>query len=224
MKRKVTQYRFPVNGIIINEKNYAFYSFKEIYNQRHKGDEKMTGRQLDLCICEIAKGNREALRQLYDEMKNPIYLFALSLVKDYQLAEDVQEETFLAVMQSARNYKGGTNPKAWIFSIARNCCMDSIKANSKCICVDDETLASFSKKEDERKKTENTVIVMEALSSLSEDERMIVSLYMFSGLKQTEIAKVLGMSYLSVRSKYGYAIKKLKRYFKEKGVFADETP
>lgn len=33
----------------------------------------MTNKQLDLCICEIATGNREALRQLYDEFKNPIF-------------------------------------------------------------------------------------------------------------------------------------------------------
>ena len=40
----------------------------------------MTNKQLDLCICEIATGNREALRQLYDEFKNPIFLFDLSIV------------------------------------------------------------------------------------------------------------------------------------------------
>ena len=41
----------------------------------------MTNKQLDLCICEIATGNREALRQLYDEFKNPIFLFDLSILK-----------------------------------------------------------------------------------------------------------------------------------------------
>lgn len=182
----------------------------------------MTGRQLDLCICEIAKGDREALRRLYDEMKNPIFLFALSLVRDYQLAEDAEEETFLAVMKSARNYKPGTNARAWIFGIARNCCMDSLKAKSKYICVDDEILASYSETGDQGERTENSVIAAQALSSLDDDERMIVSLYLFSGLKQTEIAKVLGMSYVSVRSKYAYAVKKLRRYLEKKGVFEDE--
>lgn len=182
----------------------------------------MTGRQLDLCICEIAKGDREALRDLYDEMKNPIFLFALSILRDYQLAEDAEEETFLAVMESARNYRPGTNAKAWLFSIARNCCMDIIKSNSKCVSLDDETLSSFPSREDEGEKAENAVIAAEAMGSLGEEERMIVSLYLLSGLRQTEIAEVLGMSYLSVRSKYAYAIRKLKRYFEKKGVFEDE--
>lgn len=54
----------------------------------------MTNKQLDLCICEIATGNREALRQLYDEFKNPIFLFDLSILKNYQAAEDVEQDTF----------------------------------------------------------------------------------------------------------------------------------
>lgn len=67
----------------------------------------MTNKQLDLCICEIATGNREALRQLYDEFKNPIFLFDLSILKNYQAAEDVEQDTFLNIMQSACKYRPG---------------------------------------------------------------------------------------------------------------------
>lgn len=69
----------------------------------------MTGRQLDLCICEIAAGDRDALSRLYLDMKDPIFRFALSLVRSRQLAEDVEAETFLNIMQSACGYKPGTN-------------------------------------------------------------------------------------------------------------------
>lgn len=52
----------------------------------------MTGRQLDLCICEIAAGDRDALSRLYLDMKDPIFRFALSLVRSRQLAEDIEAE------------------------------------------------------------------------------------------------------------------------------------
>lgn len=74
----------------------------------------MTNKQLDLCICEIATGNREALRQLYDEFKNPIFLFDLSILKNYQAAEDVEQDTFLNIMQSACKYRPGTNAFAQV--------------------------------------------------------------------------------------------------------------
>jgi RNA polymerase sigma factor (sigma-70 family) len=102
----------------------------------------MTNKQLDLCICEIATGNREALRQLYDEFKNPIFLFDLSILKNYQAAEDVEQDTFLNIMQSACKYRPGTNAKAWIFSITRNCCSDYLKTNTKYVPLEADISAS----------------------------------------------------------------------------------
>lgn len=182
----------------------------------------MTSRQLDLCICEIATGKREALRQLYDEFKNPIFLFALSLVKNYQTAEDVEQETFIQIMQSAHKYQQGTNAKAWIFSIARNCCSDSMKKAAKYVPLENDILPDLSASADEFDKVENALIALEALDVLDETEKTIVSLYFYAELKQTEIAKILHIPYLSVRSKYGYAMKKLKRYFEKKGVRNNE--
>lgn len=183
----------------------------------------MTGKQLDLCICEIAAGNREALSQLYVEMKDQVFRFALSLVRSRHLAEDIEAETFLNIIQSACGYKPGTNARAWIFAIARNCCMDCMKANSKFLVVDNDSLDLLPTDANGLEQTENALLVLEAMKALSETEQMIVSLYLYSGLKQTEIAKVLNIPYLSVRSKYGYAIRKLKRYFERKGVHTDEA-
>lgn len=183
----------------------------------------MTGKQLDLCICKIAAGDRDALRQLYNEMKDPIFLFALSLVQNHHLAEDIEEETFLNIMQSAHKYKAGTNARAWIFAIARNCCMDSMRANAKYISIDNESLDLLPTDTDDFEQSENALLALEAFRVLNETERMIVSLYLYSGLKQTEIAKVMNIPYLSVRSKYGYAIAKLKHYFSQKGGHTDES-
>ena len=183
----------------------------------------MTGKQLDLCICEIAAGNREALSQLYVEMKDQVFRFALSLVRSRHLAEDIEAETFLNIIQSACGYKPGTNARAWIFAIARNCCMDCMKANAKFLVVDNDSLDLLPGDTEGFEQTENAMLALEALKTLSETERQIVSLYLYSGLKQTEIAKVLNLPYLSVRSKYGYALTKLRRYFDRKGVHTDEA-
>ena len=183
----------------------------------------MTGRQLDLCICEIAAGDRDAPSRLYLDMKDPIFRFALSLVRSRQLAEDVEAETFLNIMQSACGYKPGTNARAWIFAIARNCCMDCMKENARLLTVDSERLDLLPGDTEDFEQTENAMLALEALKTLSETERQIVSLYLYSGLKQTEIAKVLNLPYLSVRSKYGYALTKLRRYFDRKGVHTDEA-
>ena len=43
---------------------------------------------LDKCIKAIAKGDEVALKNLYDNYKNPMFQFALSIVKNYDLAEE----------------------------------------------------------------------------------------------------------------------------------------
>ena len=63
----------------------------------------------------------------------------------------------------------------------------------------------------------NEIEVTEALKTLLPQEREIVSLFVFGGLKQTEIAEIMNLSYMKVRSKYGYAMKKLKKYYLKEG-------
>lgn len=141
---------------------------------------------------------------------------------NYQAAEDVEQDTFLNIMQSACKYRPGTNAKAWIFSITRNCCSDYLKTNTKYVPLEADILASFPAEDRHLDKVENSIIALEALNVLDETERTIVSLYIFWDFKQTEIAKILKIPYRTVRDKYSYAIKKMKGYFGKKGVRNNE--
>lgn len=178
----------------------------------------MTNEQLDSCIKEIAAGDRKALRQLYDEMKNPIFLFAMSLLKNYQAAEDVTQETFLNIMQSPYNCKNVRNVRAWVFGIARNCCADNLKKQSKYIFAEAEDLPYNEENSAPYSEMEASAILSDAFEQLNETERTVVYLYLYAGMKQREIAAALDMPYLTVRSRYSYAIKKLKKYLSDEGV------
>lgn len=169
--------------------------------------------ELDLCIKRLAEKDKDYLSKLYHEMNKPIFLFALSIVKDYALAEDVSQETFIRIMAYAHTYRLGTNPMAWIFKISRNVINDALKKSKHETSLDMESLIAaidMTGEQDEPYHIES----LEALEILDPIEREIVSLYVYSGLKQTEIAKVLGLPYLKVRAKYGYAIAKLKKYYR----------
>ena len=185
-------------------------------------NQQMDKAQIDLCIKNISNGDRNAVKKLYDEFSNPIYLFALSIVKDYRLAEDVLQDTFLNIMSSAQTYRLGTNPKAWIFSLARNASLLSLKKSlykDLKSSEDFEKIISNNSMEDD---LGNSLEELESLKILRNLEREIVVLYVFAGLKQTEISKVLKIPYLTVRSQYGYALKKLKKYYLERGYLYDK--
>lgn len=48
-------------------------------------------------LVRIAAGDKAALAELYAQAKNPVYCFALSILRDSFAAEDVMQETFLQV-------------------------------------------------------------------------------------------------------------------------------
>lgn len=167
-----------------------------------------TGIDYDVCIRKISQQDQFALEELYREQRDPIYRFALILLHDQSLAEDAMQSTFLRIMASAGTYRLGSNPRAWIFSIARNVCTDIRK--SKIPVAEDSVLNAVADDfliDD----LADSISVRQAVARLTAEQREIISLYIFGGLKQTEIAKVLNLPYIRVRSQYGYAIRKLRK-------------
>ena len=92
---------------------------------------KYKQKNIDMCIRLIARHDYTALEEFYKEFSNPIYRFSLMLLHDSHLAEDAMQNTFVKIMANAKSYSPGTNPRAWIFAIARNVCMDYCKIVDK---------------------------------------------------------------------------------------------
>ena len=163
---------------------------------------------LDMCIQMISRQDHNALELLYKELANPIYRFSLMILKDAHLAEDAMQNTFMKIMANAGLYRPGTKPRSWVFSIARNVCMDLYKQKSP--VVEESVLNSLSDNysiED----LADIISVREAIDKLTITEKEILSLYIFAGLKQTEISKVMNLPYVKVRSHYKYAIQKIRK-------------
>ncbi len=160
------------------------------------------------CIQRISVKDHSAVEALYHEMKDPVYRYALTLLQDHGLAEDAMQITFLKIMANADSYRPGITGKAWIMAITRNTCHDL--REKKTPVAEDEVLNSVSDDNSIDALTDS-IAAREAFRKLSPTEREIMSLYIFSGLRQTEIAHVMKMPYIKVRSLYGYAVKKLRK-------------
>lgn len=74
----------------------------------------------DGLILRIAEGDTAALEVLYRQTSASVYGFALSILRDPTAAEDVMQDTFVSVMQSASSYQPSGKPMAWLLTIARN--------------------------------------------------------------------------------------------------------
>jgi len=177
----------------------------------------MRDAEMDLCIQRVAQGDTASFKALYDAFYKPIYLFALAIVKDHQLAEDALQDTFLNLLACAKTYRPGTKPRAWMYSIARNAGIAALKNSPGRAFLSLDEIEQTASTEAADLLEGNSIDGIEALSILTPEERQIVFLYVYAGFRQPEIAKILQTPYNTVRSHYGYALKKLKRYYTREG-------
>lgn len=153
--------------------------------------------------------NSENMQKIYKNFRQPVFLFILSMTKNYDLSEDITEEVFIRIIKYYKSYNGLQNPKTWIFTIAKNTTYTFLKNNVEIpyeICDLEKMLNNNNKI-----KNEDSLIVEEYLSYLNDIERNIVILRIYGKLNCLEISKILKISHCSVRSKYSNALKKLKR-------------
>jgi RNA polymerase sigma-70 factor (ECF subfamily) len=69
-------------------------------------------------------GEAEAFRPLIQRYEKPIYNFILRSVRRPDRAEEILQDTFLKVVQRAHDFKGQSKFSTWLFTIARNLCID----------------------------------------------------------------------------------------------------
>ena len=167
----------------------------------------------DELIFSLAKGNREALKIIYEKSINALYAYVLSLTKNKYDTEDVLQETYVSIAENAASYHGGNKAMAWIFRIARNFTLmhfrkeknkDSIHEVEE--AVDAKYSFSFVENADHR------MLLESAMEILEEEERQILFLHAVAGWKNREIAEYLGKNLNTVLSKYQRSIKKLQEH------------
>jgi len=77
--------------------------------------------QQDELVARIASGDRDAFARLYRECRPDVFRFARHMCGADGLAEDVVQDVFLAVIESARRYQPGrSGVKPWLLGIASN--------------------------------------------------------------------------------------------------------
>lgn len=168
----------------------------------------------DSLLSSIANGNEAAFHALYEKTADGIYAYALSITKNKFDAEDVLQDTFVAIYQKASSYQSFGKPRAWIYTIARNLAFLKLREKKNTVPTDNillEEQFSFSEIEN----VEERLLLRAAFSVLSEEEEQIILLHAVGSFKNREIADFLNLPLGTVLSKYHRGLKKLQKELQE---------
>jgi len=81
-------------------------------------------------MMQFQGGDREAFAVLVRRHKTPIYNFVLRQIHSRSTAEDLVQEVFVRVVQKAATFKHEARFTTWVYSIARNLCIDHLRKMS----------------------------------------------------------------------------------------------
>lgn len=141
---------------------------------------------------------RTMVEQWYGQYKTGIFRFALSILKDTHLAEDVLQEVFVRLLTGKHMVEPGRE-KAWFYRVARNCCYDILRKRKR-----------EQPEQEGEVRDESNYEYIEMISSLGQREQEIVTLKIVGGLTHREIAKAMGMTEHAVKKRYERSIQKLR--------------
>ncbi len=167
----------------------------------------------DRCLIALAAGDQEAFQKVYEEFYKPVFLLAVSLTGQVEMAEDVAQEVFLTVRSCAGSYEPRGQARAWIFGITKNVARYFWR-RSRPEQEGDEALETIPTKGELEAGVLGNLLVSRALSELSPAEYPVVVLHVFGGLSLREIAEQYEIPYGTVLWRYGEAKKRLRRFFR----------
>ena len=168
-------------------------------------------RELDRLLLRVGRGDREAFARLYGQTRGAVYALALSLLRDAHEAQDVAQDVYVKVWESAPAYRPQGSPMAWLLTVARNLARSRLRQSGRQIELGEEAWNAIPAASPD---LEDRQLLQGALARLGVEEREIVLLHAVSGLKHREIAQLLELPLSTVLSKYHRGLKKLKAQMK----------
>ncbi len=165
-----------------------------------------TDQRDDELVDRIARGDREAFAQLYQRYRSELYRFALHTCGSAASAEDVVQDAFMAVIQSASRYQPGrSGVLPWLLGIARNHAR-RCRSDRKSVPLPDEAQSHQSLVVDadplaEVTRQEHVTVLRRALLELPVRYREVVVLCDLHELTYADASAALGCAVGTVRSR-----------------------
>ncbi len=163
--------------------------------------EKMT--MLDTALCQCGDDMR-MLEYVYNETYSKVFSVCYSVLRQDAASQDAAHDTYIRLMKIYKKYKKGTNPLNFILKVAVNVARDREKSGRRFTSVEDEIEKGDEGREMDR--IISDIYTDRLLRCLNEDQRLIVMLYVYSGLTFEEIAQVVGTHTNTVRRRYKKAL------------------
>lgn len=159
----------------------------------------------------------QCLEKLMSDYGDSILRMCYLYLKDYQLAEDATQETFIKAMKSYKSFEHKSSEKTWLTRIAINCCKNIMRTRWFHVIKNngEDLQRAYSGNPIDELLEKNSV--SSAIMRLDMDDRKVIVLYYYQELPIKDIAAIIGVNVNTANQRLNRARKRLKEILKEDG-------
>jgi RNA polymerase sigma-70 factor, ECF subfamily len=147
-------------------------------------------------MLDFQRGSREAFEELFARYREPLYGFFCRRLESRERAEDLAQETFLAVIRATSRYKPRALVRSYLYGIALN-----LLAGERRKWFRNGVSIAFESELTTKPVSDAALWVQRALERLDASEREILMLREYEQLSYSEIAQLLRVRVNTVRSR-----------------------
>ena len=190
----------------------------------------------DSLIQKAQQGDQSAQGKLVQLWYKRIYNFSYKFFMDHDLAMEVSQKTFISMCKNLQGLQDIARFKSWLYKIAVNYCREEARKmkGSKSLSFDvvwnrdaedsprwESSAQKFDNPERQFQQSELSDILQQALHEINEEQREVVIMKEYEGLKFREIAEVLNISENTVKSRMYYGLEGLRKILVRKNINKD---
>jgi RNA polymerase sigma-70 factor (ECF subfamily) len=179
-------------------------------------------------VRQVLRGKRELFGVLLERYQKPIFNFVYRFYGNYDLAQELTQETFLRCYQFLKSYDTKRKFSTWLYAVAKNLCIDELKKHKagREVSLDDAIGAVDLKEaaegtrpdqQGQALRKEENFKLLEALQELPTTARTVLLLHYFQGLSYQEIGEALSLPVSTVKIRIFRAKKALLEHWHELG-------
>jgi len=166
-------------------------------------------------------GDDAAMGELVREYMDGLTVFLNSFTNNLSEAEELMEETFFRLAYKKPRYNGKSSFKTWLYSIARNLAIDSLRKRKGFTTVSVEECTDLSDSMDVEEQyitEERKIIIHRAISKLRDEYRQVVCLIYLEGFSNAETAIIMKKSNRQITNLLYQAKRALKVELEKEGI------
>ncbi len=165
----------------------------------------------------VKMGETEPFDELVRRHEVKVHNLCYKMLKNYDDAKDMAQETFLKAYRNIKNFDGRSKFTTWLYRIAVNNCINFMKKEHPSEVIKDEIL-EIPKDDpvEQYKKKKMKEVIYNAISKLPEVQKSVFTLRALEELPYQEISVILNKPVNTVKVNYHLAVKNLKNYLKGK--------